>query len=203
MFTGIVEGVGRITSRAPRAGSVEFRIEAPQLAGRTTPGDSIAIDGVCLTVTTRGETGFTVDAVQTTLTRTTAEAWDVGRDVNLERALALGQPLGGHLVQGHVDGVGTVTRVVGDGDIVLGVRVGESIAAVTVERGSLAIDGVSLTVAALARDVAEFAMIPYTWTHTTLHRLEPGSRVNVEADLIGKYVRRLAEPYDTRILLND
>ena len=196
MFTGIVESVGVIASRRPREGAIGFSIEAPEFARCVQPGHSVAIDGVCLTVTLRSETEFIVDAVQTTISRTTLDDWDVGREVNLERALAAGDPLGGHLVQGHVDGVGVVTRIAGDGDVTrMEIRVGDSVAAVTVERGSLAIDGVSLTVAGLDNDVAEFSIIPYTWTHTTLGRLEPGTRVNVEADLIGKYVRRLVEPY--------
>lgn len=196
MFTGIVERVGVIAARRPREGAIGFSIEAPEFARHVQPGDSVAIDGVCLTATSRGETEFMVDAVQTTISRTTLGGWEVGREVNLERALAAGDPLGGHLVQGHVDRVGVVTGIVGEGDMTrMEVRVGDSVAAVTVERGSLAIDGVSLTVAGLEGDVAEFAIIPYTWSHTTLGRLEPGARVNVEADLIGKYVRRLVGPY--------
>jgi riboflavin synthase len=117
-------------------------------------------------------------------------------EVNLEYALAAGEPLGGHIVQGHVDEVGIVTEVTPIGDMHrLTVQLGDATRRVTVERGSLAIDGVSLTVAALAGDIAEFAIIPYTWSRTTLRHLERGSHVNVEADLIGKYVDRLIEPY--------
>jgi len=198
MFTGIVEQVGEITSRTTGSGSVAFGVAAPVLASSLDPGDSIAVDGVCLTVTTRGHDEFTVDAVAATLVRTTLDGWEPGRRVNLERAVALGRPLGGHLVQGHVDGIGTVARVIRKGeDVRVAVEVEPSVLDVTVERGSLAVDGVSLTVARLDEAVAQFALIPYTWSHTTLHRLEPGSRVNVEADLIGKYVRRLIEPYRT------
>jgi len=196
MFTGIVHTVGKVTSREARGGSMEFCIEALDFAGSTRPGDSVAIDGVCLTVTTSSDTGFSVDAVDVTMARTTLGGWKVGRPVNLERALVAGQPLGGHLVQGHVDGVGIVTEMVREREQSrLGVQIPESVAAVTVPRGSLAIDGVSLTVAGVSEDVAQFAIIPYTWSHTTLCSFELGSRVNVEADVIGKYVRRLVEPY--------
>lgn len=196
MFTGIVETVGRIATIERVEGGARLRIEAPDLVSGLGPGDSVATAGVCLTVAGHEAGSFTADAVTTTLARTTLGDRRAGDPVNLERAVRAGQPLGGHLVQGHVDEVAEVVAVSPSGaTVTLAVRVGPDVAAVTVDRGSLAVDGVSLTVARLAGDVAEFAIIPYTWSHTTLSELAVGSRVNIEADLIGKYVRRLSAPY--------
>ncbi len=196
MFTGIVSHTGRLASIAEAPGSRRFEIEAPEVVGRLAPGDSVAVSGTCLTATEIDEARFFVDAVETTLSRTTLGEWTAGRSVNLEVALGAGDPLGGHLVQGHVDSVGTVREVEDDGDgRRLSIEIEDATAAVTVDRGSLTIDGVSLTVAGLSEGVAEFAIIPYTWSHTTLRNLVPGARVNVEADVIGKYVHRLVEPY--------
>jgi len=196
VFTGIVETVGRIATIERVEGGARLRIEAPDLVSGLGPGDSVATAGVCLTVAGHEAGSFTADAVTTTLARTTLGDRRAGDPVNLERAVRAGQPLGGHLVQGHVDEVAEVVAVSPSGaTVTLAVRVGPDVAAVTVDRGSLAVDGVSLTVARLAGDVAEFAIIPYTWSHTTLSELAVGSRVNIEADLIGKYVRRLSAPY--------
>lgn len=196
MFTGIVEAVGRIAAVEGVENGARLRIDAPALVPDLSTGESIATAGVCLTVAGRGAASFTADAVATTLARTTLGERRAGDPVNLERAVRAGQPLGGHLVQGHVDEVAEVVGVSPSGaTVTLAVRLGPEVAAVTVDRGSLAVDGVSLTVARIATDVAEFAIIPYTWSHTTLSELAVGSRVNVEADLIGKYVRRLTAPY--------
>ena len=196
MFTGIVTHVGSIEALEARPGSRRLTIRAGDLVSTLRPGDSVSVAGICLTAIDVEEDAFSVDAVETTLSRTTLGDWAVGTEVNLERALAAGEPLGGHLVQGHVDEVGEVRAVEKSGETRhIGVRVGDATRRVTVDRGSLTVDGVSLTVAGLEGNIAEFAIIPYTWSHTTLRRLAPGSRVNVEADLIGKYVRRLVEPY--------
>ncbi len=139
--------------------------------------------------------GFAVDATATTLARTTLGAFEPGRAVNLERAVAVGERLGGHMVQGHVDGVGTVRAVTPDGEQrLVDVELPEEVSRSTVVRGSLAVDGVSMTVAAFPRSaVARLAVIPYTWTHTNFARLRPGSAVNLEADLIGRYVAKHLE----------
>ncbi len=196
MFTGIVVAVGTVVERRSLEGAVEFAVRAEEFADELCEGESVAVDGVCFTVTGVEDGAFRFTSVLTTLERTTFGAMEVGRRVNLERALRAGEPLGGHMVQGHVDGVGEVTGVERQGETVL-VRIAlpSEIAALTVPRGSLAVDGVSLTVAELAAEVAEIALIPYTWTHTALDRLEVGDRVNLEADLIGKYVERLLSPY--------
>jgi riboflavin synthase len=198
MFTGIIVAVGTVTERAEVEGAVDFAVRAEGFAEGLTEGESVAVDGVCVTVTPSGGPDFRFPSVLTTLRRTTFGEIAVGRRVNLERALRAGDPLGGHLVQGHVDGVGEVREVERLGETVL-VRIvlPPEIAALTVARGSLAVDGVSLTVAGLTGEVAEIALIPYTWTHTALDRLQRGDRVNLEADLIGKYVERLLEPYAT------
>ena len=199
MFTGIIQEVGTVVERNPLEGAVAFRVRAPALAADLAESESVNVDGVCHTVTGCEEGAFRCVSVIATLERTTFGELDVGRRVNLERALRAGDPLGGHLVQGHVDGVGVVETLEHLGETVrLRVRLPGDIAALSVPRGSLAVDGVSMTLSRLDGEVAEMAIIPYTWTHTALDRLRAGERVNLEADLIGKYVERLAEPYRAR-----
>lgn len=196
MFTGIVEAVGRVVARVEGDGEVTFRVRCPEIADDLEEGESVALDGVCQTVTVSEGGDFTVRAVATTLERTTADRWGEGRRLNLERALALGDRLGGHLVQGHVDATGTVRRIRRDGETVrVTVALPGEVARVTVPRGSLTMDGVSLTVAGLDGRLAEVALIPYTWSHTNLDRLDEGTRVNLEADLMGKYAARYLAPY--------
>lgn len=197
MFTGLVEGTGTVREREAREGGVAFTFASP-LAAELEEGESVSVDGVCLSVTARDGEAFRVEAIRTTLGRTTLGDFAPGRRVNLERALRVGDRLGGHMVQGHVDGVGEVTAVDEAGETVfVRVRMPDEVARVTVAHGSVALDGVSLTVNALDGRVAEVAIIPYTWEHTTMDRLAPGSRVNLEADLMGKYVERLMRPYLT------
>lgn len=193
MFTGIVEEVGRVTDVAPIANGRLLRIAAERVLAQIRNGDSIAVDGVCLTVTRHDPDGFAVEAIGTTLSRTTIGALEPGAAVNLERALALGDRLGGHLVQGHVDGVGAVRALRREGEhLLLDVELPEPVAAVTVLHGSIAISGVSLTVNALpAQDIAQVALIPYTFEHTNLGHLREGERVNLEGDMIGKFVAHL------------
>jgi riboflavin synthase len=189
MFSGIVESVGRIRETRPVDNGRRFRIEAP-FAGELGDGDSVAVEGVCLTVTGRGDGWFEVEAIATTLSRTTLGRLTEGSGVNLERALALGDRLGGHLVQGHVDGVGEVVAVTRDGEhVLLDVRLPDVVSEVTVLHGSIAMSGVSLTVNAMpAPSVAQVALIPYTWDHTTLSALQVGDGVNLEGDMLGRFV---------------
>lgn len=195
MFTGLIEAVGRVEDRRPLDEGVRLRI-ATGLGPELEEGESVAVDGACLSVVHRGPEGFGVEATRVTLSRTTLGGYEPGRRVNLERALCLGDRLGGHLVQGHVDGTGEVATVEPAGEtVLLRIRLPRDVLRTTVERGSLAVDGVSLTVADLQGAVAEFAVIPYTWEHTALDRLSPGGRVNLEADLMGRYVERLLGPY--------
>jgi len=196
MFTGIVRAVGEIVALRPMGEGVRLEIDGGALSHALEPGDSVAVAGVCLTVTDRAENRFSVDAVGATLARTTIGGWDVGQRVNLEPALRAGDPLGGHLVQGHVDAVGEVASVIRqEGGGMLDVRLPSGVVEVTVSQGSLTIDGVSLTVNRLESPVARFAIIPYTWSHTTLGGVRSGGEVNVEADVIGTYVARMIRPY--------
>ena len=194
MFTGIVDSVGRIdavhVNNAVKNG-VELRVKASYKGVKK--GESIAVNGACLTVERVVKGGFTVHAVATTLDRTLIGDWQKGRRVNLERALRASDRLGGHFVQGHVDGVGTVERVVEQGDAMLvDVRLPAEVAQTTVLHGSITVDGVSLTVNALpGAGIMQVSLVPFTREHTTLGRLEQGDRVHVEADVLGKYVRQL------------
>jgi riboflavin synthase len=160
-------------------------------------GESIAINGACLTVREQGPGWFTVGAVETTLGRTTIGEWTVGRHVNLERALAVGDRLGGHMVAGHVDGVAKVVSVDRTGDArLVALAVPDMVMELSVLHGSITVDGVSLTVNALPADgTVQLSLIEYTLRHTTLGELQPGDVVHVEADMIGKYVQRLVQPF--------
>jgi len=191
MFTGIVTAVGEIRRRTPSAGGLELAVACPY-AG-LAPGESVAVDGACLTVQATAEGEFTSHIIRTSLDRTNFETYGVGRKVNLERALRVGDRLGGHLVQGHVDGVGTVERVTGRDDAcLLDLRVPAEVARVTVPLGSITVDGVSLTVNAIpAPGVIQISLIPFTLQHTTLGERRAGDRVHLEADTIGKYVAEL------------
>ena len=196
MFTGLVETVVRVVRREEFDEGIRFRLSAPELAGALGEGDSLAIDGVCHTVFDTGSEEFTFESVRTTLSRTTLDEFVPGREANLERAIRAGEPMGGHLVQGHVDGVGVMVEVERAGETVfLRFQMPDEVARLTVLYGSIAVDGISLTVNRLFHDVAEVAIIPYTWDHTNVGRLAVGSRVNLEADLIGKYVDQLLGPY--------
>jgi riboflavin synthase len=199
MFTGLVRSIGTVDLREAYAKGIRFGVEVPDLASELRAGDSVAVDGVCQTVVQADERRIEFEAIRTTLSRTTLGDWELGRMVNLEPPLHGGDRFGGHLVQGHVDGVADVVSVEEAGETVfVRIQLPTDVAAVTVLYGSLAVDGVSMTVNALDGDVAELAIIPYTWTHTAFSRLRPGGRVNVEADLIGKYVSKLLQPYFMR-----
>jgi riboflavin synthase len=183
-------------ARATDAG-LELRVRCRY--GDLVEGESVAVNGACLTVRERGDGWFTTAAVTTTLGRTTIGDWRAGARVNLERAMRLGDRLGGHLVLGHVDGVGTVLRAAREGDALLvDVELPRELAELLVPHGSITVDGVSLTVNALpAPGVVQLSLVEYTLRHTTLGALHPGARVHVEGDVIGKYVRRLLDPYLT------
>jgi riboflavin synthase len=194
MFTGIVSAVGRVRSVArSRGGGLDLAIGTPESVRGPALGESIAVDGACLTVVARGRGWFRVRAVPTTLERTRVAGYRPGDRVNLERAVRAGDPLGGHLVQGHVDGVARVLAVRDRaGALLVDLAVPAAVSRVSVPLGSIAVDGVSLTVNRLPRrGIIQVALIPFTRDHTTLGRLRPGDRVHVEADLIGKYLARL------------
>ena len=191
MFTGIVSAVGRVAKATHNGGGLRLSIRAPYKGLRR--GESIAINGACLTVESVVRGGFTAHAVETTLDRTLMGEWVAGRPVNLERAVRAIDRLGGHLVQGHVDGVAGVTQVTKQGDTVLvDLQVPPDVLEVSILHGSLTVDGVSLTVNALLDGgLVQISLVPFTRAHTTLGALRPGDRVHVEGDVLGKYVRRL------------
>jgi riboflavin synthase len=195
MFTGLVDAVGTIERVTETEAGREFLVRARY--DDLTDGESVAINGACLTVRDLADGRFTVAAVVTTLGRTTMADWAEGKRVNLERALKASDRLGGHIVQGHVDGVGTVRRVERFEDALLvDVTVPPQIAELLVPHGSITIDGVSLTVNATPEpSVVQLSLIEYTLRHTTLGSLAVGDAVHVEGDVIGKYVRQLMTPY--------
>ena len=193
MFSGIVEEVGTIRAMREMDNARELEIEAKVVLEDLRPGSSVSLDGACHTVVEVLAGGFTVNSVGTTLSRTVAADYTEGSSVNLERALAVGTRLDGHLVQGHVDAVGDLIGVEDQGEYrLLDFRIPSDVASGTILHGSITLNGVSLTVNAISDDhICQVAVIPYTWEHTNLSKLESGTRVNVEGDLIGKYVRRL------------
>ncbi len=193
MFTGIVEEVGEVVAVASGGEARRISICAPLVAAELEVGASVAVDGACLTAIGVDADGFEVEAVGSTLERTVAGTYAPGSRVNLERALRMGERLDGHLVQGHVDGVGCVVSVREEADSrLMDFRVPLGVARETIQHGSITINGVSLTVNALPEpDIVQVAIIPFTWSHTTFHALEPADPVNVEGDLIGKYVGKL------------
>lgn len=194
MFTGLVTAVGRV--RRVRAGSDGLSLEIAAPYRGLKKGESIAVDGACLTIERTGAGWFSVHVIQTTLDRTLFGSLGKGRRVNLERALRAGDRLGGHLVQGHVDGIATVCGRSERGDAwLLDLEVPSSVARISIPLGSITVDGVSLTVNAIPRrGVIQVSLIPFTFQHTTLGERQPGDRVHVEGDTIGKYVDSLLPP---------
>lgn len=194
MFTGIVEEVGIVRALRRTGSKLELVIEAPGAAAGTRVGDSVAVNGVCLTVTRAEAERLCFEAVAETLERSALGALGEGGGVNLERALRAGGRLDGHIVQGHVDAVGRVRELRRTGDDVrLFVDCEPAFAELLVEKGSVAIDGVSLTVVGVGASGFDVALIPHTLAVTTLGRLAPGAAVNLEADVLGKYVKRYLE----------
>lgn len=191
MFTGIVEEIGTIDKITPVSHGRRFRISARRILEELKPEDSIAVSGVCLTVTSMSGSSFEATAVDETLRRSTLGSIPSGRKINLERALRLNDRLGGHLVQGHVDGVGTVRSLVTEGAAsVCEIEIPETLSNYTIEKGPVAVDGVSLTIMRLKKNHVAVSLIPYTLEHTTLGTVRAGSRVNIEVDFFGKYVER-------------
>jgi riboflavin synthase len=192
MFTGIVRELGRVVAADNGAGSLRLRVAAAQTAASTQPGDSIAVAGCCLTATAVDDGTLEFDAVPETLARTSLESLEAVSRVNLEPALRAGDPLGGHYVQGHVDGVGAVRSVEPEGE---GKRIWTDAPAellrYVAEKGSIALQGTSLTVAAIDERGFAVALIPHTLQETTLDGLTTGDQVNLEVDVLAKYVEKL------------
>ena len=190
MFTGLVEEVGTLRTLRVGAQSAVLEIAAERVLDGLAVGDSVLTDGVCLTVTAVRVDAFAADVMPETVRRSTLAERRPGDRLNLERALTLQARLGGHLVSGHVDGVGEVKRVTPEGNaLVVELEAPEAVADVSVPQGSIALDGVSLTIVGVEGGTVRVSLIPHTAAVTTLSRLAPGAKVNLEADLIGKYVR--------------
>ena len=197
MFTGIVRELGTVVS-VEGQGSVRLELDAPETAAAVAIGDSVSVSGVCLTVVGTDAGRLAFDAVPETLSRTSLGTLLPGARVNVEPALRAGEPLGGHYVQGHVDGVGSVVSLEPEG---AGARLRlatPELGRYCVEKGSLTVEGVSLTVAAVDEDAVEIALVPHTLAATTLGRLAPGDSVNVEVDVLAKYVEKLLRGTITR-----
>jgi riboflavin synthase len=193
MFTGIVEELGRVAAVEANEGGARLAIEAKLVVEDAAIGDSIATNGCCLTVVECSSTGFSADAVTETLARTNLGDLRAGDPVNLERPVRLADRLGGHLVQGHVDATGRLRsrEANPDGSTTMGFTAPPEVLRYVVHKGSITVDGISLTVASLAPDGFSIAVIPHTLAVTTLGSIEPGARVNLETDVIAKYVERL------------
>lgn len=194
MFTGIVEELGELVAVEGDADGGRLIVRGPAVVADAVHGASIAVDGVCLTVVTVDGECFSADVMRETFDRTTLGKRDIGDAVNLERAVRASDRLGGHIVQGHVDGVGVVvSRAPGPGWDVVRIEVPATLTRYIAEKGSIAVDGVSLTVSAVGRDWFEVSLIPTTLQLTTLGRRQPGDVVNLEADVVAKYVERLIQ----------
>ena len=189
MFTGIVREVGRVEAVEERGDSVRLTVRAPETAVATKVGDSIALAGVCLTAVEVADSTMAFDAVPETLRRSTLGRLEAGGGVNVEPALRAGEPLGGHIVQGHVDGVGRIRAVVEEG---IEVEAAPEVLRYCVEKGSITVEGVSLTIATLGEGSFGVALVPHTREATTLGGVAVGDEVNLEVDVVAKYVERLA-----------
>ncbi|WP_298134477.1 riboflavin synthase [Acidiferrobacter sp.] len=193
MFTGLIQCRGTVTRCTARATGARLAVDAPGLAASGwTLGESIAVNGVCLTLVEGSALEFCADLSAETLARTALSSLKPGHGVNLERALKVGESLGGHLVSGHVDGVATVLRLERDGDgRRLAIEIPGDLTRYVARKGSLCVDGVSLTVNTIEGTVARFSIVPHTLSATTLGALVPGALVNIEVDLIARYLERL------------
>jgi riboflavin synthase len=190
MFTGIVRERGRVASTQQESDGLRFEIDAPATASQLGIGDSVSVSGACLTATAVSNGSFSATAVPETLSRTTLGRLQTGDEINLEPALHAGDPLGGHFVQGHVDAVGRIASIA---EARVWVEATPEILRYCVEKGSITVDGVSLTIAGLRDDAFEVALIPHTLEVTTLGALRPGDEVNLEVDVLAKYVEKLID----------
>jgi riboflavin synthase len=193
LFTGIIEEKGTLRNKTI-AGEIAEAIEisAAKVLGDTEIGDSICVSGVCLTVISKSDSSFTIEVMPETLRTTTLGEMKAGRKVNLERALDIGGRLGGHLVNGHVDGIGQVVSVRREGNAILfEMRIPHALARYVVSKGSIAVDGISLTVVGITGDALTVSIIPHTLDETTLGEASAGTRVNIEVDIIAKYVEAM------------
>ena len=199
MFTGIIEEIGKIAITNPIAGGWSIRIEANKILDDIKVNDSICIDGVCLTVTNLDKSGFWVDAVGATLDKSTFADLKIFSSVNLERSVRLNDRLGGHLVQGHVNGIGTISEIQKLGEnYLLKINVPENLERYLIKEGSISINGISLTIADLYKNVISISIIPHTWQNTNLKYKKLNDKVNIEIDILAKYVEKLLSKNNTK-----
>lgn len=193
MFTGIVQAIGEISRSETRAGDKRLSVRCPELdLSQAAPGDSVCVNGVCLTAVTLDASGFTADVSRETLVATTLGHMGVGRRVNLEPALTLATPLGGHLLSGHVDGVGQLIEVSDEArSLKLRIQIPGELRRYIARKGSIAIDGISLTVNDIDGDLVSLNIVPHTKQHTIIGDYRNGARVNIEVDLLARYLERL------------
>jgi len=198
MFTGIIEEIAKIDKTKPIAGGLSIKIEAKKILNDISVNDSICIDGVCLTVTNFDNSGFWVDAVGATLEKSTFANIKSSSFVNLERSVRLNDRLGGHLVQGHVNGIGTISEIQKLGEnYLLQITVPANLERYLIKEGSIAISGISLTIADLDKNLISISVIPHTWQNTNLKHKKVNDKVNIEIDVLAKYVERLLTKNDT------
>lgn len=196
MFTGLIQSIGEVTAAKSRNQGMEFTLRSAEYAGNYVLGESIACDGCCLTVEEFDGDAFTVFASPETLRLTSLGTWHAGRKVNLERALQVGDRLGGHLVSGHVDGLGSFREAINRGDSwEVWINAPEKILNESIPKGSITVDGISLTLVDLTESAFSLWIIPETWERTSLSLKKSGDPINLESDMIGKYVRKSLSPY--------
>ncbi len=196
MFTGLIEEIGKVRAIKPLGGAMRITVSADKVLEDIEVDDSVALNGVCQTVVAHTKDSFDVEAVEETIRKTTFASFRVGMNLNLERAAKLGDRLGGHLVQGHVDCPGRLINIRNESTgKLLKIKIPAEFAGLIVPRGSICINGISLTIADCETDIFTVAVIPHTWKMTTLAELRTGLEVNLEFDIIGKYVQRLNDPY--------
>lgn len=194
MFTGLIEEIGTVEELVPLGDAVRIAVRAPKVTQDAAAGDSIAVDGVCLTVVDNASGTFTADVMRETLDRSRLGSYAPGARVNLERALAAGQRMGGHIVQGHVDGVAeVVSRTASEHWEVVRFTLPQQLNRYVVEKGSIAVNGTSLTVSAVSEGYFEVSLIPTTLSETTAGALQPGDPVNLEVDVVAKYVEKMVQ----------
>ncbi|MBA5243787.1 riboflavin synthase [Corynebacterium haemomassiliense] len=194
MFTGLVEEIGVVEELKLLDDAVRIAVRAPKVTEDAAPGDSIAVDGVCLTVVDNANGTFTADVMRETMDRSRLSTYEAGSEVNLERALAAGQRMGGHIVQGHVDGVAeVVSRTPSEHWEVVRFTLPKQLERYVVEKGSIAVNGTSLTVSAVGEGYFEVSLIPTTLRETTAGALAPGDPVNLEVDIVAKYVEKMVQ----------
>ena len=194
MFTGLIEEIGTVEELVPLGDAVRIAVRAPKVTQDAVAGDSIAVDGVCLTVVDNASGTFTADVMRETLDRSRLGSYAPGSRVNLERALAAGQRMGGHIVQGHVDGVAeVVSRTASEHWEVVRFTLPRQLNRYVVEKGSIAVNGTSLTVSAVSEGYFEVSLIPTTLSETTAGALQPGDPVNLEVDVVAKYVEKMVQ----------